>query len=127
MHSISKKIYYHDTDKAGVVYYANYLKYLEEARTEFLLTRGIDIKKLIQEDIFFIVKRVEVDYKHPACYGERIEIFTKIEKVKNASLLFHQYIKNRERSLVEAKILVACVNAKFKPRIIPSGIKQKLR
>ena len=126
MHSLFKKIYYHDTDKAGVVYYANYLKYFEEARTEFFLARGINIKELAEEDILFVVRRIEVDYKHPAFYGQEIEVVAEVEKVKNASILFFQYVKDKDSILVESKALLVCVDKKFKPRAIPSKIKDKL-
>ncbi|HEC68898.1 MAG TPA: YbgC/FadM family acyl-CoA thioesterase [Candidatus Omnitrophica bacterium] len=126
MHSLFKKIYYHDTDKAGVVYYANYLKYFEEARTEFFLVKGVDIKELAEEGILFVVRRIEVDYKYPAFYGQEIEVVTEAEKVKNVSILFSQYVKDKDSILVESKALLVCVNEKFKPRAVPPGIRDKL-
>ncbi|HPP13356.1 MAG TPA: hotdog domain-containing protein, partial [bacterium] len=62
---LNKTVYYHDTDAGGVVYYASYLKHLEEARTEFFRSLGIDLKKLAQQDTYFVVARIEVDFKAP--------------------------------------------------------------
>ena len=114
-----KKIYYHDTDCAGVVYYANYLKYFEEARTEFLCEHGWDLKKLSSQGILFAVKNVEIDYKVPAGYGDTLEIFTEILKVKRASLVFLQQIKKKDTVLAMAKTTLVCVDCDFSPRPLP--------
>ncbi|MBN2830865.1 MAG: acyl-CoA thioesterase [Candidatus Omnitrophica bacterium] len=70
------KIYYHRTDCGGPVYYANYLKFFEEARTEYFMQRGFSIKDLANSGTMFIVARQEVDYKLPAVYGDLLEIST---------------------------------------------------
>ena len=70
-----KKIYYHDTDCGGVVYYANYMKYLEEARTEYLLSKNIDTRK---NDALFAVRKTEIRYRAPARYGDTIDVFTEL-------------------------------------------------
>ena len=66
---IKKTIYYHDTDSGGVVYYANYLKYLEEARTEYFRSKFQELKTLAERGVLFVVARVEIDYRSPAKYG----------------------------------------------------------
>jgi len=123
---LDKKIYYHDTDAGGVVYYANYLKHLEEARTEFCFSRGIDKAKLAEEKIYFVVSRVEIDYKAPARYLDKIRIITKIEKIGRSSAIFAQNIKRADQVLVEAKVVWVCVGADFRPRSIPEDVKEKL-
>ncbi|MFA6281569.1 MAG: YbgC/FadM family acyl-CoA thioesterase, partial [Candidatus Omnitrophota bacterium] len=75
---MQKRIYYHDTDCGGVVYYANYLKYLEEARTEYMRERGLDLKELAGTGLLFVVKKVEIEYKSPARYADLLEISTKL-------------------------------------------------
>ncbi|MEM7816516.1 MAG: thioesterase family protein [Candidatus Aenigmatarchaeota archaeon] len=121
-----KKIYYHDTDSGGVVYYANYLKYLEEARTEYMSKYSIDLKKISEDGIFFVVKKVEIDYKSPARYGDIIEIFTKISKVRNVSIEFYQEIKNKDKILILAKTILVCVNRSFQLIPIPQYIIERL-
>ena len=71
-HVMDVKIYYEDTDCGGVVYYANYLRYMERARTEYLASRGYAVKKLMDEGTIFMVLRVEIDYRSPARYGDTI-------------------------------------------------------
>lgn len=127
MHKLEKKIYYHDTDCGGVVYYANYLKYFEEARTEFLTDKGIDILSLSNQKILFVVKDVAIHYKKPARYGQIINVETRLIKIKNASLLFHQTIKLQELMLVSAETKLACINKEFKACTIPEAILNKLK
>ena len=122
-----KKIYYHDTDAGGVVYYANYLKYLEEARTEFFKQKGIDICKLSEQDIVFAVRRVEVNYRAPARYADTLTVSTRISKIKNASLEFSQSIDRAGKILVEAQTQIVCVNSSFIPKTIPQGVIQCLK
>jgi acyl-CoA thioester hydrolase len=117
-----KKIYYHDTDCGKIVYYANYLKYFEEARTEYLLGKGINLKKLTEEGIVFVVRDVNITYKGPAYYGDTLEIVTKIEEIKSASLLIYQEACRNEDLLVSARTTLVCVNIKLNPVVIPQEI-----
>lgn len=122
-----KKIYYHDTDAGGVVYYANYLKYFEEARTEFFQQKDIDICELAKKSIVFAVRKVEVSYKAPAYYSDNLTIFTKVSKIKNASLEFIQSIERNTKILVEAQTQMVCVDSNFAPRGIPQEVIQCLK
>jgi len=110
-----KRIYYHDTDCGGVVYYANYLKYLEEARTEYMHERGLNLKELSEKGILFVVRRVDIEYKAPAHYSDLLEISTKINKIRNVSLEFLQEIKREEKTLVSAVTTLVCIDKDFKP------------
>jgi acyl-CoA thioester hydrolase len=123
---LEKKIYYHDTDCGGVVYYANYLKYLEEGRTEFCISNGIDIKGLAEKGIYFVVAHTEIDYKAPAHYQDKIKVFTKIEKIGNASIHFSQDIFKENILLIQSKTTWVCVNKDFKPKAVPEEIKKAL-
>jgi len=127
MHEMLKKIYYHDTDCGGVVYYANYLKYFEEARTEFLTDTGIDLKLLSQNNTWFVVKGVEIDYKAPARYADQLMISSQITKIKNVSLEFIQEIKRDTELLVCAKTKLVCVDSDFRPKAIPDNIRSLLQ
>ncbi len=126
-HYIDKKIYYHDTDAGGVVYYANYLKHLEEARSEFCLSKGVDIVASAKEGAIFPVVHFEIDYKSPARYGDIVRAFTEIEKIGFSSIHFTQDIKRGETLLIKSKTIWACVNESLKPQAIPDHIKQALK
>lgn len=83
-----KQIYYHDTDAGGVVYYANYLKYLEEARTEYFEDRGLGIAPFLSRGLLYAVHSCNLLYKAPAKYGDRINADATIEKVTGARIFF---------------------------------------
>ncbi len=121
---IEKKIFYHDTDCGGVVYYANYLKYLEEGRSEYCWHKGVILKELADQGIYFVVARTEIDYKAPARYQDAIRVFTQIERVGNASIYFLQRILKNNLLLVEAKTIWVCVGKDFKPQPVPAEVKQ---
>lgn len=123
---MDKKIYYHDTDAGGVVYYARYLEHLEEARTEYLRSIGIDVVRLAAGGIIFPVVHLEIDYKSPARYGDIIRIYTKPEKIGNASLHFSQEIKRGEAVILKAQTVWACVNKDLKVQRIPEDMRTKL-
>jgi len=110
-----KKIHYHDTDCGGVVYYANYLKYFEEARTEFMLEKGVDLRQLSKQGVLFAVKSTEVEYKAPAHYGDDLLIRTDITKIKNVTLEFDQSAEKEGKVLVTAKTKVVCIDKDFRP------------
>jgi len=121
--NIKKRIYYHDTDCGGVVYYANYLKHLEEARTEFCINKNIMLKELQDGGMFFVVSKVEIDYKSPAKYGDIINISVRVDYIKRSSLSFYQEIKRDENLLIRANTLWVCVDSSFKPCVIPDYIR----
>jgi len=123
---IERKIYYHHTDAGGVVYYATYLHLLEEARVEFLKENGLDMKALMDRGIVFPVVHVEADYKSPAKYGDCVRIFTKIEKIGSASIVFTQEIKRGEVLLVIAKTVWACTGTDLKVKRVPDDFRQAL-
>lgn len=127
MHKISKKIYYHDTDCGGVVYYANYLKYFEEARTEFFQSRGLDLLTIAEKGFLFAVKSLNISYKYPARYGQVVEIKTDLAKVKSASLLFIQSVEVKEILLVTAETKIACISKDFKASLIPDFILAEIK
>ncbi len=126
-HIIKKKIYYHDTDAGGVVYYANYLKYLEEARTEYFAQQKVDIRKLAQESMLFVVKKLQIDYKSPARYADEIEVFSEVKRVKNVSLDFYQEIKHKGRLLVAANTQLVCIDSNFSPKVMPEALAKKIK
>ncbi|MFQ3574408.1 MAG: YbgC/FadM family acyl-CoA thioesterase [Thermodesulfovibrionales bacterium] len=125
-HIYEKVLYYHDTDCAGVVYYANYLKYLEEARTEILISKGINPQKLALDGIGFAVAKVEIEYKNPARYQDRIIVKTNILKTKLSTIIFKQSVLRGDTLLANALVTVVFVGKDFKPIPIPEDIKKAI-
>lgn len=122
MHHYKKNIYYHDTDCGNVVYYANYLKYLEEARTEVLRDKGLSLKELSSKGVWFVVKNVDITYKLPARYADVLDITSEITKQKNVTLEFYQEVKRGKEILATAKTILVCVNSDFKPHPISNEV-----
>ena len=121
------RIYYHHTDCGGVVYYANYLKFLEEARTEFLEEHGLFMKDLIREGVLFVVARQEIDYKLPAFYGDVLEITTRLIRLQGAKMEFEYEISNQNSKVVSlAKTLMVSVDKNLRPQGIPEAVAKKL-
>lgn len=115
-----RRVYYHDTDCAGVVYYGNYLKFLEEARTEYMEERGLSVKALLDEGFGFVVKRQEIDYKYPARYGDTVEIDTRVTEVTHFRARFEYDLKNQDgRLLAQAVTEMVCVGPDLKVRELP--------
>ena len=124
---MKKRIYYYDTDCGGVVYYGNYLKYLEEARTEYLESKGLNIKSLADSGVWFAVARQEIDYESPARYADVLDIETVISEIKKIKIVFDCVIKNQAgRCVAKAKTVMACVDPDLKLLKIPDEIRKVL-
>lgn len=110
------KIYYEDTDCGGVVYYANYLKYFERARTQYLEARGLSVVELMQQGRVFVVVHAELEYRAPARYGETLEIETIIPEMSPASITFSHVVREREsrRVVVEGSARLAVTDGQGK-------------
>ena len=117
------KVYYEDTDSCGVVYYANYLKYLERARTEALSTIGLSNTKIKNDyGALIIVKSCNIEYKKSAHLENEMQIKSFVESTSKTSFLMNQSIFKDEELIVEAKIHLVFINEKFKPVKIPEKI-----
>jgi acyl-CoA thioester hydrolase len=118
------RIYYEDTDAGGVVYYANYLKFFERGRTELLREGNIQQDTLLEQNIAFVVKKVEMDCIKSARFNQLLTVKTEIILLRKASITFRQKIFNQENELFcQADTLIACVNLdKMKPTAIPTEI-----
>lgn len=117
------RIYYEDTDAGGVVYYANYLKFFERGRTEFLREVNIQQDTLLKDNIAFVVKKVDMDCIKPARFNQLLSVTTEIVSQRKASLTFRQKIFDNTELLCQADTLIACVNIqKMKPIAIPTEI-----
>jgi len=123
---MKKQIYYHDTDCGQVVYYSNYLKYFEEARTEYFAKKGFSIRELAGKGILFVVARQEIDYKFPAFYGDILEIKTNIGQMGAAKIVFEHETYNQNNQLLnKAKTVLVCVDEKLKPQTVPDEIRAR--
>lgn len=118
------KIYYEDTDAGGVVYYANYLRYLERARTEFLADNGINVAELHHKGLFFVVAHVDIYYKRPAKLGDIIGVTTEITELRNASMILKSRIIRDAALLAEAYVTIACIDKDSRPTRFPESFKQ---
>ena len=123
------QIYYEDTDCGGVVYYGNYLKYFERARTQYLEDRGLSVAGLMKEGTVFVVVHAEVDYRSPARYGDRLIVDTVVSDTTAASFTFSHVIREREsqRIVVEGSARLAAVNGSGKVKRLDKAMVAVLR
>ncbi|MGB5276550.1 MAG: tol-pal system-associated acyl-CoA thioesterase [Gammaproteobacteria bacterium] len=125
------RVYYEDTDAGGVVYYANYLKFLERARTEYLRELGFEQDQLKQEyGIIFAVHSLTIQYRKPAVFNDALRVTAVISDKGNARLTFKQMITREDQNtpICSAEVSIACLDAnKFSPVRIPAHIQEVLR
>jgi acyl-CoA thioester hydrolase len=121
-------VYWEDTDAGGVVYYANYLKFMERARSEWLRARGFEQDVLRDEaGVVFVVRRVEIDYLSPARFNDQLDVSVGLHEVGRASLGVRQELMRGSTRLARAEVTLACVDAvRFKPVKMPATILQAL-
>ena len=122
------RVYWEDTDAGGVVYYANYLKFMERARSEWLRAFGFEQDVLRDESgVVFVVRRVEIDYLSPARFNEQLEVSVRLHEAGRASLSVRQELMRGSDRLAQAVVTLACVDAvRFKPVKIPEPLLQAL-
>lgn len=124
------RVYYEDTDCAGIVYHANYLRFLERGRTEWLRVLGFAQDLLIEQGVAFAVTRVELDYKKAAKFNELLHVLTQIEKVGRASMVFAQSVVNAadpKLVYVTGRVHVACISMDaIKARPLPETLRAAL-
>ncbi|MEW6312879.1 MAG: tol-pal system-associated acyl-CoA thioesterase [Pseudomonadota bacterium] len=122
------RVYYEDTDAAGVVYYANYLKFFERARTEWLRALGFDQAELAQQQgIVFVVRAVSTHYHSPAQLDDVLQVESVVTELGRSRMVFTQKIKRGHATLVSATVEVACVDsATFKPVAMPHAVREKM-
>ena len=118
------RVYYEDTDAGGVVYYANYLKFCERARTEWLRTFGVSQQALIDEQgLGFVVRSVQADYRASARLDDALEVITQVAMLRRASILFEQQLVRGQELLFTARVLLASIDLhRQKPVAIPASL-----
>ena len=117
------KVYYEDTDSGGVVYYANYLKFIERARTNLIQELGFSLKSLSEKnDSHFVVKNIHCNYIQSAKLEDELLIETKFLEIKKASFKLEQIIYREEKAIFESEVLMVNINSKGKPLKIPDSL-----
>ena len=127
VHEFPVRVYYEDTDLAGIVYYANYLKFIERARSTLVREAGVDQGALKDgDDIVFAVRHVEATYLRPAKLDDELTIATKLQQLSGIKLMFEQDVLRGSELLFSSKITVVCMNTAGRPTRLPAGIRAKL-
>jgi len=121
-------VYYEDTDAAGVVFYANYLKFMERARTEWLRSLGFEQTTLMHDHkVVFVVRSLAIEYLRPALFNDALDVTVSLSNARGSLLEVAQIVRRGAQSLVTAAVTVACVNAlSFRPVRIPKPILERL-
>lgn len=124
----SLRVYIEDTDAGGIVYYVNYLKFMERARTEYLRTFGYQHYALAGNNHQFVVHSCEIRYLKPATIDEQLQVSARLKRLGRATLDFHQQVRRDEALLCEAHIRVACVSADtLRPNAMPIDLYQSMK
>lgn len=122
-HSFPVTVYYEDTDMAGIVYYANYLRYIERARSEIVEELGIDQRTMRDAGIVFAVTRVEADYLGSARFGDRVKVVTTHYASGAVRWVFDQTVELDGKRIFRAKVTAACMTVEGKPTRLPAEIR----
>lgn len=129
-HVLAVRIYFEDTDFVGIVYHANYLRYFERGRSDFLRLRGVNHTALLAgetgESLAFVVRHMDIDFVKPARIDEMIEIRTCVDTIKGARMVLDQKAWRGEDLLAATKVTIAVLGADSRPRRIPALVKQRL-
>ena len=126
-HAMPLRVYYEDTDAAGIVYYANYLKFAERGRTELMRELGFAHSGIVADSgVVFTVRRLSADYRLPARLDDWLGVTTRVKAIGGATLLLDQRICRDGAVLVTLEILVACVGPDGRPRRVPPGLRAAL-
>lgn len=122
------RVYWEDTDAGGVVYYANYLKFIERARTEWLRSRGLEQSALRAEHaVLLVVRKLECAYRAPARLDDELTVHTRIEKLAGASVTMHQVVSREGAELFNATVNVCCLDAdRWSPKRLPAPVEDIL-
>jgi acyl-CoA thioester hydrolase len=120
------RVYYEDTDLAGIVYYANYLRFIERARSELVRAAGIDQAAMKAAGLVFAVRRVEADYLSPARFDDQLEVRTRLADVKGASFIMPQEVWRDETLVFQAVVSIVVLNAQGRATRLPAELRARL-
>lgn len=125
-HVLPVRIYYEDTDFTGVVYHANYLRYFERGRSDFLRVMGVSHQALLAQNAAFTVTRIEVDYRRAARVDDALLVRTTYDAVKGPRLFIGQRILRGDELIAEAQVQAACIDAAGRARRPPPGLTEAI-
>lgn len=125
-HRFAVRIFYEDTDMAGIAYYANYLKYIERARSDIVEILGVDQRAMRDEDIVFVITRVEADYLGTARFGDRLEVRTTHHAKGAVRWMFDQEVLLGDDVIFRAKVTAVCMTTAGKPTRLPAKLRSQL-
>ncbi len=127
IHQFAVRVYYEDTDMAGIVYYANYLRFIERARTEWARSLGVDQGKLkAAEGIVFAVRRLEADYLKPARFDDQLSVETRAETVTGARIVLEQTVMRGGERLFHALVTLVCLTDAGQPARLTAELRRRL-
>lgn len=125
--SIPLRVYIEDTDAGGIVYYVNYLKYMERSRTEFLRSLGYHKPAILDGGLFLVVHSAQISYRRPARLDDQLQVTAEIEKLARTNIEFKQQVLRGSELLCEGLIRIACVDAtSMKPSALPTEMHHQL-
>jgi tol-pal system-associated acyl-CoA thioesterase len=126
--SLDLRVYIEDTDAGGIVYYVNYLKFMERARTELMRSLGFGKKYIFNHDLMFVVRDVKVQYLRPATLDDELVATAAILGLRGASMVMHQRVQRGSQVLARGEVTIACVDRSgLKPRRMPADMVTRLR
>jgi acyl-CoA thioester hydrolase len=125
-HAFALRVYYEDTDLAGIVYYANYLKFIERARTEWVRGLGVDQRTLQGAGIVFAVRRIEADYLRPARFDDELVVATAVQSLSGARIVLQQDITRGAERLFAAAVVLVCLTDSGHPARLPVDLRRRL-
>jgi len=125
-HSHTIRVYYEDTDLGGIVYYANYLKFIERGRSEMVREAGVDQVPLRERGIIFAVRRIEADYLAAAKFDDVLEVRTSVREVGGVRILMDQSILRQDVTIFQARVTLVCLDLQGKAMRIPADIRSRL-
>jgi len=127
---LATRVYLEDTDAGGVVFYANYLKFFERARTEFVRSHGFRMRKSLEDGISFVVSSLSIDYKRSAVLDDELKVFVDVLEVRQTYFVVRQWVEHKDRRgelLAEGMVKVACVDlSSGRPRKMPAELTASL-
>lgn len=126
-HSLPVRVYYEDTDLAGIVYYANYLKFIERGRSEWIAALGIDQMQLrARQGVVFAVRRVEADYLRPARFGDDLVVETRLSAVGGARIVLEQAVLRGGERIFQAEVTLVCLSEDGHAHRLPAEVRARL-
>ncbi|RJF80755.1 tol-pal system-associated acyl-CoA thioesterase [Oleomonas cavernae] len=124
-HWLPVRVFFEDTDAGGIVYHANYLKFMERARSDFARLIGIDQNAMMEGDdpLAFVVKRIDIDYARPARLDDALVVETRLKVLKGASMESVQIVRRGEEIMTQAQVRLACLDRNGRPRRFPDPVR----